>query len=106
MLEELVYDDLGQPRSANLMDYLVPTAMEIPDADIELLEHPSPINELGAKGAGEGGITPVAGCIANAVADALAPLGVEFTKLPLSPPAIKAAITRARLGGYEGVLRT
>ncbi len=51
-------------------------------------EYPSPINPLGAKGAGEGGIVPVGGVIANAVGSALASFGVEPRELPLSPPQI------------------
>ena len=58
--------------------------------------HPSPINPLGAKGAGEGGVVPVGGVIANAVASALTPLNVQLRELPLSPPRIWQAIEAAR----------
>ena len=85
-LENLVYDPQGQFLTGSLADYLVPTASDFPRIRAVLLEsHPSPINPLGAKGAGEGGIIPVGGVIANAVANALADYGVEPRELPLSP---------------------
>jgi aerobic carbon-monoxide dehydrogenase large subunit len=85
-LENLVYDQQGQFLTGSLADYLVPTASDFPRIRAVLLEsHPSPINPLGAKGAGEGGIIPVGGVIANAVANALADYGVEPRELPLSP---------------------
>jgi len=87
MLEELVYDDQCQPLTTTFMDYLVPTAMEMPDGTIVkiLEETPTPLNPLGVKGVGEGGSSGAGAAIANAVADALAPLGVAITELPLSP---------------------
>jgi carbon-monoxide dehydrogenase large subunit len=85
-LENLVYDEHGQFLAGSLADYLVPTAGDFPNLRAVVLEsHPSPINPLGAKGAGEGGIIPVGGVIANAVANALGSLGVEPRELPLSP---------------------
>jgi carbon-monoxide dehydrogenase large subunit len=85
-LENLVYDEQGQFLTGSLADYLVPTASDFPNLRAVVLEsNPSPINPLGAKGAGEGGIIPVGGVIANAVANALASLGVEPRELPLSP---------------------
>ena len=88
-LEDLVYDEHGQFLTGSLADYLVPTASDFPNLRAVVLEsHPSPINPLGAKGAGEGGIIPVGGVIANAVANALASLGVEPRELPLSPSRI------------------
>jgi carbon-monoxide dehydrogenase large subunit len=89
LLEDLVYDQHGQFLTGSLADYLVPTASDFPNLRAVVLEsHPSPINPLGAKGAGEGGIIPVGGVIANAVANALASLGVEPRELPLSPSRI------------------
>jgi carbon-monoxide dehydrogenase large subunit len=88
-LENLVYDEQGQFLTGSLADYLVPTASDFPNLRAVVLEsNPSPINPLGAKGAGEGGIIPVGGVIANAVANALRPLGVEPRELPLSPSRI------------------
>jgi len=86
MLEELVYDEAGQMRAGSFADYLLPLASDFPNIRaVSLQLRRSPINPLGAKGAGEGGIIPVGGVIANAVAAALGPLGVEPRDLPLSP---------------------
>jgi len=88
-LERLVYDAEGQLQTGSLADYLLPTATCFPTVRVIALEnHPSPHNPLGVKGAGEGGIIPVGGVIANAVSAALAPLGVSVTDLPLSPSRI------------------
>jgi carbon-monoxide dehydrogenase large subunit len=96
-LEHLQYDENGQFLSASLADYLMPTATDFPNIRAIVLEDsPSPNNPLGAKGAGEGGIVPVGGVVANAVAAALAPLGVEPRELPLSPPAIWRLVQEAR----------
>jgi carbon-monoxide dehydrogenase large subunit len=101
LLEELVYDEQGQLLTSTLMDYLMPTAMEMPDATaVRILEEtPTPLNPLGVKGAGEGGSSGCGGAIANAVADALAPLGVSITALPLSPDRLSALLRAARPGG-------
>jgi carbon-monoxide dehydrogenase large subunit len=89
LLEHLVYDEDGQLLSGSLADYLMPTAMEFPNIRVIALEnYPSPNNPLGAKGAGEGGIIPVGGVIANAVAAALRSLTVQVRELPLSPPRV------------------
>jgi len=83
LLEEFSYDQAGQPLATSFMDYLMPTAMEVPAIDVLITEDaPSPVNPLGAKGAGEGGIVAVGGAIANAVSDAL---GAEVTRLPMKP---------------------
>jgi aerobic carbon-monoxide dehydrogenase large subunit len=96
-LEHLVYDDNGQLLTGSLADYLVPTASDFPNIRGFMMEsHPSPINPLGAKGAGEGGIISVGGVIANAVADALASFGVEPRDLPLTPSAVWQLIQDAR----------
>jgi carbon-monoxide dehydrogenase large subunit len=71
LTEEVEYDETGQMRSASLLDYSLPTAAEIPPLRVGDVESPSPLNPLGAKGAGEGGATGSLGAIANAVADAL-----------------------------------
>ena len=97
LLEYLVYDDEGQLLSGSLADYLLPTAGDFPRIRAIVTEtHPSPINPLGAKGAGEGGIVPVGGVIANAVASALASLSVRPRELPLSPSRIWELIDAAR----------
>src|SRR4029077_15028011 len=71
LTEEVVHDDTGQPRTASLLDYGLPTAAEIPPLRLEEVASPSPLNPLGAKGAGEGGATGALPALANAVADAL-----------------------------------
>ncbi len=93
LFEDMPYDADGQPLFATLADYLLPTAAETPRiAAIMREDHPSPINPLGVKGAGEGGVIPVGGLIANAVADAL---GAAPHALPLSPPAVHGLLQRA-----------
>jgi len=83
LLEDFVYDENGQPLATSFMDYLMPTAMEMPHAQfISTEDFPSPHNPLGVKGAGEGGITAAGAALANAVSNAL---GVEVTRLPLRP---------------------
>ena len=96
-LEQLVYDEHGQLLTGSLADYLMPSASDFSVVRaIALEEKPAPHNPLGAKGAGEGGIIPVGGVIANAVAAALRPLGVEPHELPLSPPKVWEMIEKAR----------
>jgi carbon-monoxide dehydrogenase large subunit len=96
-MEHLQYDENGQFMTGSLADYLLPTATDFPNIKAIVLENsPSPNNPLGAKGAGEGGIVPVGGVVANAVANALASLGVEPHELPLSPPRIWDLIQAAR----------
>ena len=86
LLENLVYDADGQFLAGSLADYLLPTAGDFPVIRAHAMEvKAAPHNPLGAKGAGEGGIIPVGGVIANAVANAL---GVEPRVLPLSPPRV------------------
>ena len=89
LLEEFVYDESGQPLAASFMDYLMPTLHEMPDVEVLVSEDaPSPINPLGVKGAGEGGITAVGAAIGNAVADALG-CPLDVTRLPLSPDRVR-----------------
>ena len=96
-MEHLAYDEQGQLLTGSLFDYLVPTATDFPKIRGFVMEsHPSPINPLGAKGAGEGGIIPVGGVIANAIADALASFGVEPHDLPLTPSAVWQLVQDAR----------
>jgi aerobic carbon-monoxide dehydrogenase large subunit len=89
MMEHLVYDQQGQLLTGSLADYLIPTASDFPNIRAVVLEnHPSPINPLGAKGAGEGGIIAAGGVMANAVANALGTFGVQPRELPLTPTRI------------------
>jgi carbon-monoxide dehydrogenase large subunit len=86
LLEHLRYDASGQSLTGSYADYFVPTASDFPRIHTQSLQiHPSPNNPLGAKGGGEGGMIPVAGVIANAVAAALASFDANPLELPLSP---------------------
>jgi CO/xanthine dehydrogenase Mo-binding subunit len=85
LLEEFLYDSSGQLLSGSFMDYLLPSVAEVPDVEVLLTEEsPSPLNPLGVKGAGEGGIVAVGATIANAVCDAFGGL-VSIHRLPLTP---------------------
>ena len=83
--EELVYDDNGQLLTGTLMDYLVPTAPDIPNIQTLHTETPSPFTQGGVKGVGEAGTVGAYTAVGNAVADALLPLGVEVTHPPVGP---------------------
>jgi carbon-monoxide dehydrogenase large subunit len=103
LLEEMTYDEQGQLLTGTFMDYLVPTAMELPPIETVHLEYPSPRNPLGVKGIGEGGAISPPAAIANAVEDALAPLGVRVTRTPLGPSRVLDLIDEARArAGAEG----
>ncbi len=91
LFEDLAYDEDGNPVATTFMDYLVPTAAEIPVLEYEHLETPGP-GPGGYKGVGEGGVLGAVPAVTNAVADAVAPLGAKLTRLPLTPVAILAAI--------------
>jgi carbon-monoxide dehydrogenase large subunit len=85
LLEQLAYDSDGQLVSGSLMDYALPNAAAFPHVEVVATEKwPSPHNPLGVKGAGEGGIIPVAGVIGNAIASALSSFQIEPCDLPLS----------------------
>ncbi|VTU36086.1 Caffeine dehydrogenase subunit alpha [Variovorax sp. PBS-H4] len=85
-LENMAYSDDGQFLAGTFADYLMPTATDFPQIRaIELEDSPSPHNPLGAKGCGEGGLVPVGGVVANAVAAALSSMGVQPNVLPLTP---------------------
>jgi carbon-monoxide dehydrogenase large subunit len=97
IMEHLQYDEQGQLLTGSLADYLIPTAGDFPNIRAVVLEeHPSPINPLGAKGAGEGGIIAAGGVMANAIANALSELGVEPRELPLSPHRIWELVQAAK----------
>ena len=96
-LEELAYDEAGQLLSTSFMDYLLPSSMEMPPGEVHLFENdPSPLNPLGLKGGGEGGTAGVGAAIANAVSDALKPLDIQITSLPLSPNKLMDLISKSR----------
>lgn len=92
LLEEFMYSDTGQPLATSFMDYLLPTATEVPPVDVLLLEdHPTPLNPLGVKGAGEGGTTAVGAAVAAAIDDALGIHGA-VSRLPVSPERLRDVI--------------
>jgi len=97
LLEEFVYDGRGQLLTTSFMDYLKPSAADMPDIEVDHLETPSPFTVLGAKGVGEGGSIPALACLAGAIEDALGPLGVRVNDLPLTPRRIWEMIQAARL---------
>ena len=83
--EELVYDEGGQLLNASFMDYLLPTALDVPQIETDHITTPSPLNPLGVKGAGEAGAIPVGPLFAQAVEDALSESKVEILEIPLKP---------------------
>ncbi len=97
LLEEFLYDERGEPLSVNFADYLMPTAREVPAFDVLITEDaPSPLNPLGLKGAGEGGINPVGAAIASAIDDALGFPGA-VTRLPVTPQRLREILKRVKL---------
>jgi 2-furoyl-CoA dehydrogenase large subunit len=94
--EELAYDSEGQFLSGTFMDYLVPSASEAPLIEVEHLATPSPFTTLGAKGLGEASSMTAPAVVANAVSDALAPLGVQITELPIKPSRLWHLLEAAR----------
>jgi carbon-monoxide dehydrogenase large subunit len=85
LYEEIIYDNEGQLHTASLVDYLVPSACEIPTLEAVHIESSSPTTLGGFRGMGEGGTIGAPAAVANAVADALSPLGVEINELPVTP---------------------
>src|SRR2546427_6021393 len=94
--EQLVYDDEGQLLNASFMDYLLPTATDVPNVETIHREPPSPLNPVGAKGVGEAGAIPTGALFAQAVEDALADSGLEICEIPLSPNRLFELIHEAR----------
>jgi carbon-monoxide dehydrogenase large subunit len=88
--ERLVYDETGQLLTGSFMDYALPAAADLPSFDIGHRETPSPLTPGGYKGMGEGGTIGAPAAIANAVADAVAPLGVAVTALPIVPERLRS----------------
>ncbi|HEY3367986.1 MAG TPA: aerobic carbon-monoxide dehydrogenase large subunit [Symbiobacteriaceae bacterium] len=97
--EKLVYDEHGQLLTTTYADYLLPTAMDVPEMLLDHIETPSPLNPLGIKGAGEAGVIPCAAVMAAAIEDALRPFGVRIREMPLSPSRIRELIAG---GGVRG----
>jgi carbon-monoxide dehydrogenase large subunit len=92
LYEEVVQDGEGNPLTASLLDYMIPTAGEVPPIDTARTVTPSPNNPLGAKGVGEAGTIGATPAVQNAVIDALAHLGVRHLDMPLSPERVWGAL--------------
>jgi carbon-monoxide dehydrogenase large subunit len=96
LLEEFVYDERGEPLSVNFADYLMPTAREVPALGVLITQDaPSPLNPLGLKGAGEGGVNAVGAAIAAAIDDAVGIPGA-ITRLPVTPQRLRDILKRAQ----------
>ncbi|MET0444648.1 MAG: xanthine dehydrogenase family protein molybdopterin-binding subunit [Pseudorhodoplanes sp.] len=96
LYEEMPFDDHGQPLATTLADYMLPGATEVPMLRIDHMETPSPYSAFGQKGIGEGGAIGPPAAIANAVNDALRPLGVEINHLPITPHRVLEALAASR----------
>ncbi len=96
LLEHFVYDGDGNPVTTTFMDYLLPTTTEVPELEIGHIVTDATSNPGGFKGMGEGGAIGSHAAVANAVADALIPLGVKVTTTPLGPSQIFELVEEAR----------
>ncbi len=96
LYERVHYDNEGQLVTSTFVDYALPTAAEIPSIETDRTETPSPVNTLGVKGIGEAGTIAATPAVTSAVLDALAPLGVKWIDMPLSPMRVWQAIQEAQ----------
>ena len=96
LYEEVVYDEQGQLHTASLVDYVVPAASEIPPMQVVHLDTVSPTTLGGFRGMGEGGTIGAPAAVANALADALSPLGIEINELPVTPERLFRLIKAAK----------
>jgi carbon-monoxide dehydrogenase large subunit len=96
LLEFMGYDAGGQPLTTSFAEYLLPGAVEVPAIDTLFKQTPSPLNPLGAKGAGEVGTIPAAAAVISAIEDALAPFGVRIAETPLIPQRILELIAKSK----------
>jgi carbon-monoxide dehydrogenase large subunit len=97
--EHMLYDDDGQVLTGSLVDYALPRASDMPELTLGETVTPNPFNPIGAKGVGEAGTNGAPPAIANAVMDALAPLGIQHVDMPYTPPKLWAAIRQAEALG-------
>ncbi len=98
LLEEIPYDEYGQPLAVTLLDYVVPSASDVPSIDTIHIESPSPYTLGGVKGMGEGGAINAPAAIANAVTDALSPFGIQVNRTPIAPRWLREQIRSAQEG--------
>ena len=94
--EKLMFDESGQLLNASFMDYLLPTALDVPNIESDHVTTPSPLNPMGIKGAGEAGAIPVGALFAQAIEDALFDSDVEITEIPLSPSMLWEIVEAAK----------
>jgi carbon-monoxide dehydrogenase large subunit len=100
LFEEVIYDEeSGQLKTGTLLDYMVPSANEMPEYAFDMTVTPSPTNALGVKGIGEAGTIAASGAVINAVCDALSPLGIEHVDMPASPDRLWKMIRERRSSG-------
>jgi carbon-monoxide dehydrogenase large subunit len=99
LFEQVVYDSNGQLVTGTFVDYTLPTAAELPSFETDRTETPSPVNSLGVKGVGEAGTIAATPAVTAAVLDALAPLGVTWLDMPLTPLRVWQAVQQAQQGG-------
>ncbi len=98
LYEEMPFDSAAQPLATTFADYILPGPTEVPDPILEHIETPSPYTLFGAKGIGEGGAIAPPAAIANAINDALRPLGAEVLRSPMSPRRVVESVLTARAG--------
>jgi CO/xanthine dehydrogenase Mo-binding subunit len=94
--EKLMFDENGQLLNASFMDYLLPTALDVPNIESDHVTTPSPLNPMGIKGAGEAGAIPVGALFAQAIEDALFDSEAEITEIPLSPSMLWEIVEAAK----------
>ncbi|MBP1154468.1 MULTISPECIES: xanthine dehydrogenase family protein molybdopterin-binding subunit [unclassified Paenibacillus] len=100
LYEEVVYDSDGQLLTSTLMDYIVPTANEMPECNLHHIETPSPLNPLGIKGTGESGSIPVLAVIQSAVQDALRDHGIRVENIPVKPSYLKEQFRKQEAAAF------
>jgi carbon-monoxide dehydrogenase large subunit len=95
LFEEAVYDEDGNLVTGSMVNYLIPSAAELPSYELGRTETPSPTNPLGVKGVGETGTIASTAAVMNAVVDALAPRGISALEMPATPERVWRAIEEA-----------
>jgi carbon-monoxide dehydrogenase large subunit len=96
LFEEIAYDDGGQPLTTSFLDYLIPGTLDVPPIEVVHVQTPPAVTVSGFKGMAEGGTIGAIAAVANAVADALAPLGIDVRALPLTPDRVHRLIEEKR----------
>jgi CO/xanthine dehydrogenase Mo-binding subunit len=102
MFENFAYDENGQLLAASFMDYLMPTAAEVPNVELHEQVTPSPLHPYGAKGTAEGAYMTTPAAIASAIEDAVAPLGIRLTEVPITPQLLFDSVNAGLADGQRG----